>query len=676
VFAAVADEVAGVLGLPLCTVGRYVSDDAALIVGATGAHPQQAGVTVSLAQPSAAGLVRRTGRPARVDGVRQITGERGELMTVTGTAAAPIIVAGEVWGAIAAGTAGPSGLPGGIEDRLTQFTQLVATAIANSEAQSQVTRFTGEQAALRRLATRVANGAVPEEVFSAVATEISDVLGLPMTLMARYDRGDVATVVGTVGDHPLRIGDELELEGRSASALVKATGRPARIDDYAELMSAVAELARGAGVGSAVAAPLIVHGEVWGVIAAGTTRDAPLPAGMEDRLAQFTELVATAISNAQTRAELREFAAEHAALRRVAVLVAGGAEETTIFESVCEEAARLLDATTSNIVLWRDGVRITKAGWSLRGVHVRRGTRMEIEPGTLDEHVYRSAAPYRIDSYADEPGAVAAVLRRNGIQSQVAAPVIVDGRVWGVLIVGTDRATPLPKGTEIRLAGFAELVATAVSNAAAKAELLASRARIVEAADEQRRRVVRDLHDGAQQRLVHTVLTLQRVLATGASGPLTEPLMQEALDHADGAIAALRELALGIHPAILTHRGLGAAVEELADRAPLPVDVAVSDDRFGASVESAAYFVAAAALTNIAKYAEAPTASIATQVERGTLVLSIADDGVGGARIEAGRGLSGLADRMAALDGTLEIQSPEGGGTTIVALIPLDEAAT
>jgi signal transduction histidine kinase len=670
VFAAVANEVGRLLNLPLFTVARFAPDqEIAIVVGALGNHPQQAGVSVSLEQPSAAGLVRTTGRPARIDGPRKITGAGGS-MTVTGTAAAPIIVDGRIWGAIAAGTDAPAGLSQGAEEQLTQFTELVATAIANSDAQTEVTRVLTEQAALRRLATLVAHGGSPDEVFMAVAREISNVLGLPLTFMAKYGPDSTATVVGAVGDHPRQVGDEFTLDEISVSSLVKAHGRPARIDNYADIVSSAAEIAQSAGVGSAVAAPLIVQGQVWGVIAAAARSGDPLPVGMEDRLAQFTDLVATAISNVQTRAELQLLAEEHAAVRRVAVLVAGGAEEAKIFQCVCEEAARLFDASTSNLVLWRNGARITKAGWSLRGVHVRPGTRMEIEPDSLDGRVYATAGPSRIDRYADETGKVAAMLRGNGIQSQVAAPVIVDGEVWGVLIVGTDRSEPLASGAEVRLAAFTELIATAVSNAAAKAELLASRARIVEAADEQRRRVVRDLHDGAQQRLVHTVLTLQQALASDPDPPV-DKFVQQALDHADQAIVELRDLAQGIHPAILSHRGLAAAVEGLADRAPLPVDVDIADERFAIRVESAAYFVAAEALTNIAKYAKAAKARISTDTNDGDLTLTVEDDGVGGAHVAPGRGLSGLIDRVSALDGTLQVISAKGAGTTVRAVIPL-----
>ena len=245
--------------------------------------------------------------------------------------------------------------------------------------------------------------------------------------------------------------------------------------------------------------------------------------------------------------------------------------------------------------------------------------------------------------------------------------MVVDGRVWGALVAGTDEPESLPAGLELRLARFAELIATAVSNATSQAELVASRARIVEAADQQRRRVVRDLHDGAQQRLVSAVMSLQLAEAHGES----TPLVAEGLEHVRAAIAELRELARGIHPAILTDHGLAAAVEALADRAPLPIAVDIPEDRYPPSVESAAYFIAAEALTNVAKYANAREVRVSAGQAGGRLVLTIDDDGVGGARASSGSGLSGVQDRVSALDGTLTVDSPAGGGTRIRAAIPL-----
>ena len=261
------------------------------------------------------------------------------------------------------------------------------------------------------------------------------------------------------------------------------------------------------------------------------------------------------------------------------------------------------------------------SGWSVRGVHVPTGTTLPLDGQTIDTIVRDTGAPGRCDSYEAVSGELAALIRRLGIRSEVGAPVVVDGEAWGALIAGTDQPEPLPTGTEHRLAGFAELIATAVSNATTRSELLASRARIVTAADEQRRRVVRDLHDGAQQRLVNAVITLQLAKSLGEAPPELARLVGEALEHTSAAIEELRELAHGIHPALLTSRGLAAAVEAIADRTQLPVHVDIPHRRYPAVVESAAYFVVAEALTNVVKYADASTVRV-TATESPTLLSS------------------------------------------------------
>jgi signal transduction histidine kinase len=343
-----------------------------------------------------------------------------------------------------------------------------------------------------------------------------------------------------------------------------------------------------------------------------------------------------------------------------------------VFDAVCEETGRLFGASSVNLVHFTpDDFHLAMSGWSQRGVHVPTGTLLPLKGDTIDTLVKRTAAPGRCDSYEHAEGELAALLRQLGVRSEVGAPVVVEGQVWGALIAGTDEPEPLPPGTEHRLARFAELIATAVSNATARSELLASRARIVQSADEQRRRVVRDLHDGAQQRLVHAVMTLQLAHGESDAPPELVRLMGEALEDTTAAIEELRELAHGIHPALLTARGLAAAVVALADRAPVPVRVEILEERYPAFVESAAYFVAAEALTNVAKYAAASAARVAVARGSDSLVIEVEDDGVGGATLATGSGLAGLRDRLAALQGNLVVDSPPGRGTRIRAEIPL-----
>jgi PAS domain S-box-containing protein len=532
-----------------------------------------------------------------------------------------------------------------------------------------------EQAGLRRVATLVAEGVPPSEVFAAVAEEVSQVLSLPLVEICRYEPDGSATVIGAFGDHPFQPGTNWKLDGPTLTAQVRDAERPARVDDYADVSGSIADTARAHGVHAGVGAPVVVDGRVWGVIAAGGSSRVPLPPNAEDRLVHFTELVAIALSNTQAHEDLQRLADEQAALRRIATLVAEGADPIAVFDAVCRETGRLLPATTVNLTHFTpDGFHLTISGWSLRGVHVPTGTHLPLDGDSIDAIVYRSGAPARCDTYEGAEGEVAALLRRLGIKSEVAAPVVVQGEVWGALIAGTDQAEPLPTATETRLAGFAELIATAVSNATARSELLASRARIVQAADEQRRRVVRDLHDGAQQRLVHAVMTLQ--LARHGDGPQRDALLDQALSDSQAAIEELRELAHGLHPAILTHHGLAAAVESVADRAPLPVAIDMPPYRYPADIELAAYFVVAETLTNIAKYANAATASVSANRRDNRLVLTVQDDGTGGAAPTSGGGLSGLEDRMAALGGTLSIDSPRGRGTTVRAELPLAEQET
>jgi signal transduction histidine kinase len=273
------------------------------------------------------------------------------------------------------------------------------------------------------------------------------------------------------------------------------------------------------------------------------------------------------------------------------------------------------------------------------------------------------------------PGAAAAHARALGIRCAVATPIVVEGRLWGTLCAFSRRAEPLPADTEARIGEFTELVATAIANIQARSELAESRARIVAATDAERRRVVRDLHDGAQQRLVHTVITLKLARVAlqkrEANGPA---LVNEALDNAQQATDELRELAHGILPAVLTRGGLRAGVEALASRTPLPVDTDVSVGRLPPALEATAYFVVAEALTNTAKHAHANRAWITATVDGDTLRLEIRDDGVGGACIATSTGLLGLRDRAAAMNGGLRVDSKPGAGTVVAATLPIPPA--
>jgi signal transduction histidine kinase len=373
----------------------------------------------------------------------------------------------------------------------------------------------------------------------------------------------------------------------------------------------------------------------------------------------------------QAEAELRRLADEQAALRRVATLVVRGVPAAEVFSAVSEELERLFEAQATMIGrLEPDGTMAIVASSGSATDAMPVGSRVELQSGMVLARVMRTGRAARVDDYSRASGFLSQVTQQTRIRCSVAVPIMVEGSLWGSMGAATVRPR-FPADTEQRIAEFTELVGTAISNVQARSDLAASRARIVAAADEERRQVVRDLHDGAQQRLVHTIITLK--LAHQALPPNQDPaseLLAEALDHAERANVELRELAHGILPAVLTQGGLGAAVEAVAARTPVPVEVDVSEDRLPAPVEATAYFVVAEALTNVAKHARAERAAVMAHVEDGVLRLQVRDDGVGGARSD-GTGLVGLADRLAALGGRLRVESPADGGTLVTADIPL-----
>jgi signal transduction histidine kinase len=276
-----------------------------------------------------------------------------------------------------------------------------------------------------------------------------------------------------------------------------------------------------------------------------------------------------------------------------------------------------------------------------------------------------------MDDLAQASGRIGDMARGAGVRSVVGAPVVVDGRIWGVLAAIWSDHGPPPEDTEERMARFAELLDTAIANADGRDQLTASRARVLAASDEARRRVVRDLHDGAQQRLVHTIITLKLAQqAVRDDRPGAKALLAEAVDTAERATAEVRELAHGILPSVLVHSGLRAGIDAFASRLDLPVEVDVSRERLPPDIEASAYFIVAEALTNVVKHARATRATVKAVVEDGALVLEVRDDGVGGADPE-GHGLVGVDDRVDALGGRLQIESEAGGGTVLAIRLPL-----
>ncbi len=300
------------------------------------------------------------------------------------------------------------------------------------------------------------------------------------------------------------------------------------------------------------------------------------------------------------------------------------------------------------------------------------GSRWNLEPPLALAGALRTGRPARLDDISQASGAYGDRIRRLGIRSGVAAPIVVEGRRWGAIAVGTRRER-FPADTEQRMAGFTELVGTAIANADSRAQLTASRARIVAAADDARRRIERDLHDGTQQRLVSLGLELRLAQSTVPADPpeLQTPIGRVA-DELDEAIEELRELARGIHPAILSEGGLGPALRTLARRAALPVELDIrTDTRAPDPIEVAAYYVVSEALTNTTKHARATYAHVTVEQRDAHLHLTIRDDGIGGADPAGGSGLIGLRDRVQTLSGSIEVDSRPGEGTTIVVELPL-----
>ena len=563
--------------------------------------------------------------------------------------------------------------------RVAEMTMRMLSVLEDERtAREEGERLALEQAALRRVATLVARGEPAHRVLAAVAEEVGRLLPADITLLGRFDSGGTAVNVGgwsRTGD-PVEVGARLRLGGYNILTRILETGRPMRMDDYAEGSGDVHVNGRVRGIKAAVGAPIVVEGRLWGVMTVATMRDEPLPCDTEERLSRFTSLVATAIANAQARVELSALADEQAALRRVATLVARGAPPPAVFGAVAEEVARLLPADAALVNRYdADGHATIVGGWSRGGDVALAGARAPIGGQTVSTLVLETGKAARAERVGVS-GPVAALWSAGGWRSSVGTPIIVAGHLWGVVLVASTRDEALPPDTEQRLAGFTELAATAIANAEAHAELTASRARIVATADETRRRIERDLHDGLQQRLVSLALQLR---AAQAAVPAEVSELSSELDRVaaglTGALDELREYARGIHPAILSEGGLAPALRTLARRSGVPVELDVrSGVRLPERVEVTAYYVVSEALTNVVRHANASSVRVAADLADGLLHVSVSDDGIGGADPSRGSGLVGLRDRVEALGGKLVLRSQPGKGTSVEATLPVDPA--
>jgi signal transduction histidine kinase len=502
-------------------------------------------------------------------------------------------------------------------------------------------------------------------------------------LVACYE--DDGATMTALAAHPAssKLGSRWPLDGPSVAAEVLRSGRPVRMEDWTDLPGTLAAVAREHRWTRVAGAPIIVDGRVWGLVSAAGPPDERLPDNLEDRLAKFTQLVATAIANAESRADLaasearaRELAEEQAALRRVATLVAQGASPDELFSAVAKEVAGVVDAPVVGINRYEaDGTYtiLANAGESSRWI----GTRWPVADKGLTGMILATGRPSRQDDFIGIRGTLgdpvpdALTQSWQETRSVVGVPIIVEGGIWGIMSAAAEPGKLVPAGTEERLARFTELIATAVSNATTRTELLASRARLVSAADESRRRLERDLHDGIQQWLV--ALALRARKAAGLSSA-DQSASQELSGLADDLVAVtdeLREISRGIHPAILSDAGLDDALEALARRSTIRVDLDVSfQGRYDPTLEATVYYVAAESITNAVKHAQASAVAVRGGRRDGSIELEITDDGVGGADPRRGTGLIGLRDRVDTLGGTISFASPAAGGTTIRVKLP------
>jgi signal transduction histidine kinase len=536
--------------------------------------------------------------------------------------------------------------------------------------QARLRQLAEEQSALRRVAMLVAQGTSPEQVFAAVAEEVGGLLEVDYTVLIRSDPEDMITVVGgwtaTGVALPSPVGSRFEVGGRNVSTLTLRTGRPARLDAYVDVTGSIGNTgAHDWGFRSSVGAPISVEGEPWGLILVAYTRDQHLPADTEARLASFTELVATAIANAESRASLARLAKEQAALRRVATLVANGATPEQVFAAVTEEFARLVPVDVAAMARYEpDGTQIFVASWGRAVDFIPIGSRWTLDGKNIATTLFETGRPIRVESQAGATGSLADLVRDMGVRSLIGTTVVVEGRLWGSMGAGSTLEEPLPPDAETRLASFTELVATAIANADSRAQLMASRARIVAAADETRRRIERDLHDGTQQQLATLILDLGGVQAEAPPG------LEGGLSRIAGRVAdvldQVREISRGIHPSILSELGLRRALKALGRRSAVPVELDLrAGRRLPGHVEVAVYYAVSEALANATKHAHASVVQVELDIFDATLRLAIRDDGIGGADPARGSGLIGLRDRIEAVGGTFDVTSPADGGTTL-----------
>ena len=453
VFAAVTEEAVSLLRLDSANLIVYERDQTVTVVGACNLRGPSApvGTRGTLEGDNIIGRVFRTHRPARIDQYADAVGPAAEYARSIGFRAAvgvPVLAGGRLWGAMVVGSSRPEPLPADTEMRIGAFTELIATAIANTAARAELEQVASEQAALGRVATLVAEAVPPGDVFAAVAAEVAGLFGVPLVGLFRYEREGLATVIAGAGKMSANLGRPwpCPADDPGLVASLQRTGRPLRIDDYTDIRSAVSQPVRELGISMAAGAPVIVSGRVWGaVVVAADYERPPLPADTLDRLAAFTELVATAIANSDARTEIERLAQEQAALRHIATLVGRGADTREVFAAVAREVAEVMHLPVAAVQRYEvDGETTTvMAAWSDRPHPFPPGTRWPYHPSGLGARVRQTGRAGRVVDYSRRRGAFAAKARELRLQSVAGAPIIVDGAVWGlVTVASTDGHLP------------------------------------------------------------------------------------------------------------------------------------------------------------------------------------------------------------------------------------------
>ena len=537
---------------------------------------------------------------------------------------------------------------------------------------AELARAAEEQAALRRVATLVAGGATEAEIAAAVARELGDLFESQAASVLRWD-GDTIRVIGDwrVGRSEMTAaGRVYAYGGDTITARVVESAAPGRVDSAADMRTDFGRRRwEELGYEASIGAPILVEGKVWGVVTASRTREGDtFPEGSEQQLGDFAALVAQAIVNAEARREAAALVAEQSALRQIATLVAGGKPHAEVLDAVLSEVGVLFAASTVMLVRRADlpDELLVVGAWSATNTAPDAGSLFHPRAGSATLRVLETGLAVRSDDGSPE----------QGVGSVIAAPVIVQAVLIGALTASRPVDDAFPAGAEVGLRSFANLAAQSIANERAQAELRASRARIVRAADETRERLERNLHDGAQQRFVSVSVALRMAAAKLPSSPDdARALISGASEELTLALEELRDLARGLHPAVLTTHGLEPALDSLASRVPVPVSVRNEiDGRLPHAVEAAVYYVVSESLANVAKYAHASEVTVHVACVDGIVRMEVADDGVGGAEVGAGSGLLGLADRIEALGGRFGVDSPREEGTRVWAEVDLDTA--